>query len=267
MLRFVNAHRVASVGLVAALVLVVVTMSTRLGTDAGSNATTEDVQPTIARASTPASGDVPGSDSSVTSGESAATGELEPDDPSRVDMPVDPFGSRLDRSEAGARQSALDFAGTVQQRLLYLTDDAARFVLDDWSDESFDSATLEANIDDLSVLRSTLTASGGAIWWSVTPIASKVDAYDPDRARVSVWLCQIVGSTVDPARGGDAIAPTVDFRTVTIDMVWTAGSGWSIWATSATDGPVPMMVATSTMTSPIEFMDTLGSFTLVKEHS
>ena len=145
--------------------------------------------------------------------------------------------------------------------------DAARSVLDDWSAASFDPATLEANIDDLSVLRSTLTASGGGIWWSVTPIASKVEAYDADRARVSVWVCQIVGSTVDPARGGDAIAPTVDFRTATIDMVWTAGSGWSIWATAATDGPVPMMAATSTMTSPIEFMDTLGSFTLVKEHS
>ena len=267
MLRFVNAHRVASVGLLAALVLVVVTMSTRLGTDARSNAATEDVQPTIAGSSIPASGDVPGSDSSVTNGQPAAVDEVVGDDPRRLDMPVDPSGSRLDRSEAGARQSALDFAGTVQQRLLYLTDDAARSVLDDWSAASFDPATLEANIADLAVLRSTLTASGGGIWWSVTPIASKVEAHDADRARVSVWVCQIVGSTVDPARGGDAIAPTVDFRTATIDMVWTAGSGWSIWATAATDGPVPMMAATSTMTSPIEFMDTLGSFTLVKEHS
>lgn len=267
MLRFVNAHRVASIALLAALVLVVVTMSTQLGTDASSNATTEDAQPTLTRASTPASGEVPGSNSSVSSGESAPTGEVVPDDPGRLDISVDPSGSRLDRSEAGARQSALDFAGTVQQRLLYLTDDAARSVLDDWSAASFDPATLEANIADLSVLRSILTASGGGIWWSVTPIASKVEAHDADRARVSVWVCQIVGSTVDPARGGDAIAPTVDFRTATIDMVWTTGSGWSIWATAATDGPVPMMSATSTMTSPIEFMDTLGSFTLVKEHS
>jgi len=266
-LGFVNAHRLASVGLLAALVLVVVTMSTRVGTDASSNGTTEDVRPAIDGASTPASGEVPGSDSSVTSGQSAGVDEVVVDDPRRLDMPVDPFGSRLDRSEAGARQSALDFAGTVQQRLLYLTDDAARSVLDDWSAASFDSATLETNIADLSALRSTLAASGGGIWWSVTPVASKVEAYDADRARVSVWVCQIVGSTVDPTRGGDAIAPTVDFRTATIDMVWTAGSGWSIWATAATDGPVPMMAATSTMTSPVEFIDTLGSFTLVKEHS
>ena len=267
MLRFVNAHRLASVGLLAALALVVVTMSTRLGTDASSSGSTRSEQPITIGSTIPRSGEVSGSDSSVTSRDAAASREVVPDDPHRLDMPVDPSGSRLDRSEAGARQSALGFVGTVQQRLLYLTDDATRDVLDDWAAESLDPETLGANIEELSVLRSTLTAGGGGIWWSVSPIASKVEAYDPDRARVSVWVCQVVGSTVDPTRGGESIAPTVDFRTATIDMVWTTGSGWSIWATTATNGPVPMMAATSTMTSPMEFMEALGSFTLVKEHS
>lgn len=267
MLRFVNAHRLVSVGLLAALVLVVVTMSTRLGTDASSHGSTRDDQPITIGSATPTSGGVSGSDTSATGRGTAATAEVVAEDRRRLDMPVDPSGSRLDRSEAAARQSALDFVATVQQRLLYLTDDAARDVLDDWSAESFDPVALDANIEELSALRSTLTAGGGGIWWSVSPIASKVEAYDPDRARVSVWVCQIVGSAVDPTRGGESIAPTVDFRTATIDLVWTTESGWSIWATTATNGPVPMMAATSTMTSPMEFMEVLGSFTLVKEHS
>ena len=75
------------------------------------------------------------------------------DDQARLDMPVDPSSSRFDRSEGGARQSALDFVGTVQQRLLYLTDDAARDLLDAWSTDSTDPAMLDANVEELAVLR------------------------------------------------------------------------------------------------------------------
>lgn len=184
----------------------------------------------------------------------------------RLVVPVDPSGARGDRSESGARQSALDFAGTVQQRLLYLTDDAAAGLLMSWSDD-VTPAELESDVEDLATLRQTLTAGGGDVWWSVTPIASHVDAYDDDRARVSVWVVQVVGSDVDPRLGGEAIAPTVDFRTTSIDLVWGNVDGWSVWNASSTPGPVPMMVATSTMSAPTEFMDALGDFALTREHS
>ena len=113
----------------------------------------------------------------------------------------------------------------------------------------------------------TLMSGGGDVWWSVTPIASRVEAFDTDRARVSVWVVQVISSDVDPQLGGDAVAPTVDFRTTVIDLVWDADVGWSIWNTSSTAGPVPMMSTTSTMSAPTEFMDALGDFTLLKEHS
>jgi len=267
MLRFVNAHRVACVVLVAALVLVIVTMATRVGTEPDPADSEPMEQSNIAASPAPAAAGTRSGDSTLPPSEDPLVDQAVADDQVRLDMPVDPSGSRFDRSEGGARQSALDFVGTVQQRLLYLTNDAARDVLDAWSTDSTDPAMLDANVEELSVLRSTLMSSGGGIWWSVSPIASKVAAYDTDRARVSIWVCQVVGSSVDPTRGGESIAPTVEFRTATIDMVWTTESGWSIWATASTAGPVPMMSTASTMTSPMEFMDTLGGFTLVKEHS
>ena len=268
MLRLVNAHRFASVVLVAAIVLVVVTLfgHNRGDTDSTSSVTVD--QPAGSVSPTGRTEELV-DNSSSTPGQ-ATGGDDAPspvDDPTRLDVPTDPSGVRLDRSEEGARQVAVDFAGTVQQRLLYLTDDSVRDLLAAWSADGSDPQQLDAAIAELSALRSMLTSGGGAVWWSVSPVASKLDAYDVDRARVSVWVAQVVAATVDPAVGGEAVAPTVEFRTTIIDLTWTDIEGWSVWNTTSTPGPVPMMSPTSTMTSPFEFMDTLGSFTLVKEHS
>ena len=268
MLRFVNAHRPVSVVLAAAIVLVVVTL---IGHDRSNTHSTSSVT-----ADQPATAASPAGDSKQLSANSpstpgqAAGGDDSPTsvgDPIRLDVPTDPSGARIDRSEEGARQAAVDFAGTVQQRLLYLTDDSARDLIAAWSTDRSGPQQIDADIEELSALRSMLTSGGGAVWWSVSPVASKLDAYDVDRARVSVWVCQIVAATVDPALGGEAVAPTVEFRTTIVDLMWTDTAGWSVWNTTSTPGPVPMMSTTSTMTSPFEFLDTLGSFTLVKEHS
>ena len=268
MLRLVNAHRFVSVVLVAAIVLVVVTLfgHNRSNTHSTSSVT---VNPPAVTVSPTGRTEELVDNSSPTPGQAAGRDDSPSpvDDPTRLDVPTDPSGVRLDRSEQGAQQVAVDFAGTVQQRLLYLTDDSVRDLLAAWSADRSDPQQLDAAIAELSALRSMLTSGGGAVWWSVSPVASKLDAYDVDRARVSVWVAQVVAATVDPAVGGEAVAPTVEFRTTIIDLTWTDIEGWSVWNTTSTPGPVPMMSPPSTMTSPFEFMDTLGSFTLVKEHS
>ena len=261
MIRFINSNRMAAVGLTAAIVLVVVTTVGRFGgrTESGG----ELDQPTETTVMTAAEVDQDGGPP-VEAGEPSADSAL---DPGRLSVPVDPSGSRGDRTETGARQSAIDFAGTVQQRLLYLTEGAATELLTSWSGASVDLSDLDAEIGEVAALRSSLMSGGGDVWWSVTPIAAHVEAFDTDRARVSVWVVQVIGSDVDPQLGGDAVAPTVDFRTTVVDLVWDADAGWSIWNTSSTAGPVPMMSATSTMSAPTAFMDALGDFTLLKEHS
>jgi len=251
----------AAVGLAAAVVLVVVTMFGRFG---GQSETDRELdQPPDTTVMTAAESE---QDDGPTVRKDEPAVDTVPDQ-ERLTVPIDPSGSRSDRTETGAQQSAIDFAGTVQQRLLYLTEGAASELLTSWSDASADLSDLDAEIDEVATLRSTLMSGGGDLWWSVTPIASHLDAFDADRARVSVWVVQVIGSDVDPQLGGDAVAPTVDFRTTVVDLVWDATAGWSIWDTSSSPGPVPMMSATSTMSSPTEFMDALGDFTLTKEHS
>lgn len=261
MLRFINSNRMAAVGLAAAVVLVVVTMVGRFG--GRSESSGELTQPTEATVMTAADSEQNDGPIAETGGPSPATAP----DPARLTVPIDPSGSRGDRTEIGAQQSAIDFAGTVQQRLVYLTESAATELLTSWSGDSPDVSEIEADIDEVATLRSTLTSGGGDLWWSVTPIASHVEAFDIDRARVSVWVVQVVGSDVDPQLGGEAVAPTVDFNTTVVDLAWDVTAGWSIWNISSSPGPVPMMSATSTMSAPTEFMDALGDFTLTKEHS
>lgn len=261
MLRFINSNRMATVGLAAAVVLVIVTMFGRFG---GQSETSEELDQPIDTAGRTAAGSE--QDVDLTVEDEAPPVDTVPD-PQRLTVPNDPSGSRGDRTEEGAQQSAIDFAGTVQQRLLYLTEEAAKDLLTSWSSPSADLSDLDAEIDKVATLRSTLTSGGGDLWWSVTPIASHLKAFDADLARVSVWVVQVIGSDVDPQLGGDAVAPTVDFRMTVVDLVWDATAGWSVWDTSSSPGPVPMMSATSTMSAPTEFMDALGNFTLTKEHS
>lgn len=261
MIGFINSNRMAAVGVTAAIVLVVVTAFGRFGGRTESSGELDQpTNTTVMTAADTGQDDRPAVETGEPSADTAA-------DPARLTVPVDPSGSRGDRTEAGARQSAIDFAGTVQQRLLYLTEGAATELLTSWSSTSGDLSDLDTEIAEIATLRSTLASGGGSLWWSVTPIASHVEAFDPDRARISVWVVQVIGSDGDPQLGGDAIAPTADFRTTVIDLVWDATEGWSIWNTSSTPGPIPMMSATSTMSAPTEFMDALGDFTLLKEHS
>jgi|GEM_PF-2255251 len=261
MLRFINSNRTATVGLIAAVALVVVTMFGRFAPQSEPDGNTDQpIDNTVEAFPT-----IPPQTNMAGTPSEPSTTTIS--NPKRFTVPVDPSGSRSNRTEMGAQQSAIDFAGTVQQRLLYLTKAAAKDLLISWSDDSTSLADLDADIARIATLQSTLTAGGGNLWWSVTPIASHVEAFDTDRARVSVWVVQVVGSDVNPQLGGDAIAPTVDFRTTVVDLVWHSTAGWSIWNTSSTPGPVPMMSATSTMSAPTEFMDALGDFTLTKEHS
>ena len=268
MLHFVNAHRLASVSVLAAAILVVVTLSGLVGggtNDSSPEGSDENPPPSATADLVPASSPISATTPSRAAQPTNTAEQTVATD--RMTMPVDPSGSRGDRSSDGARQAAVDFAGTAQQRLMYLTDDAARELLTSWFVKADDRAALDHDIDELATLRSTLLAGGGEVWWSVTPIAWKVEAFDDDRARVAVWVSQVVGSNVDSTIGGEAVAPTVDFRTTTVDLMWDDSAGWSVWHVASAPGPIPMMAVTSTMSAPTEFMDVLGTFTLLKEHS
>lgn len=265
-------HRLQVGGLLVALCLVIAATLSRVGSADTSDRATEVGAPIPAPAIT-AGVDVGGSGAETntarigdegTGGDSGRASGME--DPDRLRLPVNPSGARDRRTREGVRQAGIDYASTVQQRLVYLDDQDGTAMLSAWRASGVESAALAADVESAAVLREALAAGGGAVWWSVSPIGAEVSTFSQDRSRVSVWVMQVVGSSVDPIEGGTAFVPTVDFQTVTIDFVWDTAGGWSVWEASGTAGPVPMLAPTAVQSAPSEFFAALAGHTLVQEH-
>lgn len=258
MLRWVNAHKSAAVGVVAAIALIA-------GGFLARRANTEPTPPATTTTTAAATGaSSPATPTPVATAVAAAAAG---DDPGRLDFPVDPSGARDVRSEDGVRQVGLDYLATVQQRFLYLTPAAGRDLLEVWRADGVAAAELDRTVQRFDNLRTVLTAAGGDVWWLVSPLAVRVDAYNLDRARVSVWTATITASSADPATGGDVVVPIVDYRISTVELLWSDGAGgWSVWSVSDAAGPVPMLAAGAVVSAPSEFLARLDGFALVKEH-
>jgi len=182
-----------------------------------------------------------------------------------LDMPTDPSGARTDQSELGARRSALDYATTVRQRIVYLTADAGGEVLTDWAASGVDPSVIASDVTGAAATRDALSANGGQVWWSVAPLGIQVEAYTPGRAEVSVWTVTVGAGGADTDHD-QAVVPIAHYQTVTVDLQWD-GSRWTVWSTSTTDGPAPMLAPSQTPADPAEFLTALGTFELIKEHN
>ena len=256
MLRWVNAHKAATVGIVAAVALIA-------GSFVARRANTQSPPPpstTTSAAAGSASSPAPTGATPVPTTVSTA------EDPARLDFPADPSGARQDRSAQGVRQVGLDYLATVQQRFMYLTPTAGRDLLEVWQADGVATAELDRTVERFDNLRTALTAAGGEVWWLVSPLAVRVDAHNADRARVSVWTATVTASGANPATGGDVVVPIVDYRISTVELLWADGAGWSVWAVSDAAGPVPMLAGDAVQSAPSEFIARLNGFSLVKEH-
>ncbi|MGH8777281.1 MAG: hypothetical protein ACRDWI_19820 [Jiangellaceae bacterium] len=122
-----------------------------------------------------------------------------------------PAGFAHDRE--GAHAAAVAFTATLSQRLLYMEPAAAeaavRAVAADASADTLVNDALAA----LDAARETLAAGSGPMWWAVRPLAVKVEAFSPQRARVSVWLVRIL------SRQG-VVVPQSSWVTETVELVW-----------------------------------------------
>lgn len=265
MRAIITKHKFAIAAIVIGGFLLAATMMSR---NAGSAETSPSApaagEPISAPSTATITTDPDAADAAVAS--PAAEFVAETVDPDRLRLPLNPSGARDRRTEEGVRQAGIDFASTVQQRLVYLNNADGASVLRAWRADGLDDAAVAADIESVSVLRQSLEAGGGAVWWSVSPIGADVEVYTDDRARVSVWVMQVVGSSVDPIEGGTGFIPTVDFNTATIEFVWNATNGWTIFATTSTPGPVPMLAPSSVQSAPAVFFDSLEGHTLIQEH-
>lgn len=254
-------RRVAVITAICATALVAGSIVVRAAGGGDNSASTSTVPPSTSVTAPVASGDgtvtaatVP---ATTTTAALAAVGDVE--------IPIDPSGARTDRSEDGVRQVAVDYLVTVRQRLVYLTEEAGTEVIAAWAAPGVASGTIERDVTEAAALRGRLTADGGQVWWVVSPLAIRVEAYSPDRARVSVWQTSVIASGADPAVSTEATQPMARFQTDTVELVWS-DDRWTVWSTTSTDGPTPMLAPSLAIATPDVFMSSLDGFGLIRRH-
>jgi hypothetical protein len=156
-----------------------------------------------------------------------------------------------DHSEAGAVRAALDLAA-APQAWLYLTDAAIETAVRHVATFDDSDRLVGDIVGDVAVVRDALTRSAGPVWWVVRPLASRVDAYTPDRAQVSVW-------TVTVLSAADVAMPQSDWFVTSLDLRWESG-GWRLAATSESRGPTPQLGGRDEAWEPEPFDDALAGF-------
>lgn len=163
----------------------------------------------------------------------------------------------FERSRPGARAAAVAYTATLAQRLLYLEhNDADSAIREVAASASADTLAAET-ADDLKAVRDGLTVGVGATWWVVQPLAVRVDAYAPERARVSVWLVRVL------SRQG-VVVPQSSWVTESVDLVWERGD-WRLWTTTETPGPTPVLDGSDMPASAAGLEEDLAGFELLDE--
>jgi len=99
------------------------------------------------------------------------------------------------------------------------------------------AASAETQIADaeqqLEQLRAVLAGGNGPIRYLQAVLATRVDAYASERARVSVWSVGVL------SRAG-AAQPQAGWNISTFELVWERGD-WKVWSETITSGPAPAL--------------------------
>lgn len=154
-------------------------------------------------------------------------------------------------TEEGARAAAIAYA-TASQDWLYLTDaDVERAVLAIATPAAGRDLSRET-VTELRTAREALAKSPGRVWWLVRPLASRVERFDGETARVVVWTVTILSAS-------DVALPQADWMRVAVDLVSVDGS-WRVQAIAETPGPTPMTGAKDRPWQPEPFDASLDGF-------
>ncbi len=92
----------------------------------------------------------------------------------------------------------------------------------------------------------------GTLTWDVTVLATRLDAYTPARALVSLWRVGVLAI-------GGLTAPLSEWATVRVELVWERGD-WRIWSETEAPGPTPMLHPAETPSTPEQLRAALAGF-------
>ena len=137
------------------------------------------------------------------------------------------------RTRDGARAAGLVYTATVSQRVLYFDDEQTAAALESIASNAARDTFVADTVRQLEAARSPLSAGSGTAWWLVRPLASKVDAYTAELARIAVWLVRVL------SRPG-VVVPQSSWVTETVEVVWERGD-WRLWSTVTQPGPTPIL--------------------------
>ena len=167
----------------------------------------------------------------------------------------EPATAGFTHDRGGARDAAVAYTATLSQRLLYLepteVEEAVRDVAAAASVDTLIADTRAA----LAQAREPLAAGTGATWWAVRPLAVKVEAFSPQRARVSVWLVRVL------SRQG-VVVPQSSWATETVELVWERDD-WRLWSDTTAPGPTPVLDGSDLPASAAQLDSDLSGFELL----
>ncbi len=92
----------------------------------------------------------------------------------------------------------------------------------------------------------------GALTWHVSVLATRVEAFTRNRARVALWRVGILSIE-------GLVAPLAEWATITYELVWQH-QGWRVWSEDHREGPTPMGHPEETPSTPRELADVLRGF-------
>lgn len=137
---------------------------------------------------------------------------------------------------AGTRDGAIAAAvayAAASQRWLYFTDDEIAAAVGVLAAPAAAPRLTAEVVSEVGLARDALAESSGRVWWLVHPLATRVEFFTPNAARVSVWAVTVL------AAAGVAL-PQSEWMTVTIDLEW-ADDDWRVDDVRSVLGPTPIL--------------------------
>lgn len=136
------------------------------------------------------------------------------------------------RSEEGARAAAVGYVRTGQL-MLDASPAGVRAATQAMSAQGAAEGQLRDLSGRLAVVGRNLEGATGPVIYRQGVLATRVDAYSPDRARVSVWHVGVLSAPgVAPPQSG--------WATSSFELVWEDGD-WKVWSESVVPGPAPVL--------------------------
>jgi len=166
----------------------------------------------------------------------------------RLDASGVPVG--FARTQNGARDAAIAYV-QMGDLVLSLDPSAAAGVLRRVASRESSDEFVQSELFGFAQLRDALGRGSGPIRLRVGVVATRVDAFSPDRAEVRLWRVAIL------SRDG-MTNPGEQWAMVIYDLVWEQGD-WKIWSETDVPGPDPA-ASSSQLATPSELEAALAGF-------